>query len=89
VARYCSASQSISDAPERGVTSFAAICPSEKPLYLAITLLDEPQGSAETYGLITAAWNAAGKVIEQTAPPLGVESHAAADRPTISVTLAP
>jgi cell division protein FtsI (penicillin-binding protein 3) len=78
--------------PERGVTSFAAICPSEKPLYLAMTLLDEPQGSAETYGLITAAWNAAavaGQVIEQTAPPLGVESHAAADRPTTSVMLAP
>jgi hypothetical protein len=51
-----------------------------EPRCHVMTLLDEPQGLAETYGLIDAGWNAAvvpGKVIEQTAPLLGVERHAA------------
>jgi hypothetical protein len=43
-----------------------------------MTMFDEPQALHETLGFITAAWNAApvaAKVIERTAPILGVKRH--------------
>ncbi|MHB8884261.1 MAG: peptidoglycan D,D-transpeptidase FtsI family protein [Methylovirgula sp.] len=52
-------------------TTFMATVPSDKPKYLYLTLLDEPQGLPETYGYHTAAWNAGeitGKIIVRTAP---------------------
>ena len=52
-------------------TTFMAIVPADKPKYLYLTLLDEPQGLPETSGYHTAAWNAGeitGKEIERTAP---------------------
>jgi len=55
-------------------TTFMAILPSDKPKYLFLTLLDEPQGLPETGGYHTAAYNAgsvAGKIIERTGPCLG------------------
>ena len=56
-------------------TTFMAILPSDKPKYLFLTLLDEPQGLPETGGYHTAAYNAgsvAGKIIERTGPLLGL-----------------
>lgn len=52
-------------------TTFMALVPADKPKYLYLTLLDEPQGLPETYGYHTAAWNAGvitGQIIERTAP---------------------
>lgn len=57
------------------VTTFASAFPMDDPKYVVITMLDEPQGTAETFGLRTAAWNAApiaGKVIARIGPMLGI-----------------
>jgi cell division protein FtsI (penicillin-binding protein 3) len=59
----------------RVLTTFMAVVPADKPKYLYLTLLDEPQGSAETDGYRTAAWNAGpvtGKIIERTGQLLGL-----------------
>jgi cell division protein FtsI (penicillin-binding protein 3) len=56
-------------------TTFMAIVPADKPKYLYLTLLDEPQGLPETYGFHTAAWNSGvitGKIITRTAPILNL-----------------
>jgi cell division protein FtsI (penicillin-binding protein 3) len=52
-----------------------AIMPADKPKYLYLTLMDEPQGLPETGGYRTAAWNSGsvtGKIIERTGPLLGI-----------------
>jgi cell division protein FtsI (penicillin-binding protein 3) len=57
-------------------TTFMAVLPSDQPQYLLTIIMDEPQGTPETHGLTTAAWNAgaaAGTIIERIAPMLGVE----------------
>ncbi len=62
-------------AKDRVLTTFMAVVPADKPKYLYLTLLDEPQGSAETDGYRTAAWNAGpvtGKIIERTGQLLGL-----------------
>jgi cell division protein FtsI (penicillin-binding protein 3) len=62
-------------AKTRLLTTFMAIVPSDKPRYLFVTLVDEPQALPETYGFATAGWNAGpitGKVIERVAPLLGL-----------------
>jgi len=49
--------------------------PADKPKYLYLTLMDEPQASPESGGYHTAAWNAGpvtGKIIERTGPLLGL-----------------
>ncbi len=59
---------------DRVFTTFTAIWPSDKPKYLFLTVMDEPQGLPETHGFRTAAWNAGavtGKLIERTGPLLG------------------
>lgn len=56
-------------------TTFMAIAPSDKPKYLFLTILDEPQGLPETHGYATAAWNAGaitGKIVERAGPILGL-----------------
>lgn len=66
-------------ASDRVITTFTGIYPADKPKYLLMTIFDEPQALRETFGLNTAAWNAApvaAKVIERTAPILGVERRA-------------
>ena len=48
------------------LTSFTAVLPADKPSYLFLIMLDEPQGLPETHGFATSGWNAAptaGKVI--------------------------
>jgi cell division protein FtsI (penicillin-binding protein 3) len=58
------------------LTDFMAILPADKPRYLLLIMLDEPQPSKETHGYATAGWNAgptAAKVIERIAPLLDIE----------------
>lgn len=57
------------------VSTFAAAFPMDAPRYVVIAMLDAPKGSAESFGLTTAAWTAApvvSKVIARTGPMLGV-----------------
>jgi len=57
-------------AKDRVFTTFMAIAPSDKPRYLFLTLMDEPQALPETQGYRTAAWNSGavtGKIIERVA----------------------
>lgn len=59
---------------DRVFTTFTAVFPSDKPKYLYLTVMDEPQPLPETHGYRTAAWNAGsvtGKLIERTGPLLG------------------
>ena len=47
------------------------IAPADKPRYLFMVILDEPQAVQGTYGFQTAGWNAGpvtGAVIERVAP---------------------
>ncbi|MFD0937360.1 peptidoglycan D,D-transpeptidase FtsI family protein [Methylobacterium trifolii] len=56
-------------------TTFMAAAPMDKPKYLFVTIMDEPQGLPESGGYATAAWNSGvvtGKVIERVAPILGL-----------------
>jgi cell division protein FtsI (penicillin-binding protein 3) len=56
-------------------TTFMAILPADKPKYLFLALMDEPQAVPGTYGYHTAAWNSGevtGKIIERVAPLLGM-----------------
>jgi cell division protein FtsI (penicillin-binding protein 3) len=62
-------------------TTFDAIVPSDKPKYLFLTVMDEPQavpgvdGYPNSYGFHTAAWNSGvvtGKIIQRAAPLLGL-----------------
>ncbi len=58
------------------LTDFMAILPADKPRYLLMIMLDEPQGLPSTHGFATAGWNAgptAAKVIARVAPLLGLE----------------
>ena len=58
------------------LTDFMAILPADKPRYLLLIMLDEPQPLPETHGFATAGWNAgptAAKVIARVAPLLGIE----------------
>jgi cell division protein FtsI (penicillin-binding protein 3) len=67
-------------APDRVIAIFTAVYPADRPKYLLMTMLDDPQGLPETHGFKTADCNAAAiaaKVIEETAPILGVEYRAA------------
>lgn len=57
------------------VSTFAAAFPMDAPRYVVIAMLDEPQGTAASYGQRTAAWTiapAAGRVIARIGPILGV-----------------
>jgi cell division protein FtsI (penicillin-binding protein 3) len=47
----------------------------DEPRYAMVVMLDEPKGTAETFGWRTAGWNAAptfGKVVGRIAPMLGL-----------------
>nr|WP_260927987.1 penicillin-binding protein 2 [Novosphingobium sp. 9] len=57
------------------ISTFAAAFPMDKPRYVVIAMLDEPQGTEMTSFQRTAAWNAApvvGRVIPRIGPLLGV-----------------
>jgi cell division protein FtsI (penicillin-binding protein 3) len=56
-------------------TTFMAVAPADRPRYLFLTLMDEPQGLPETGGYATAAYNAGhvtGRIIERVGPILGL-----------------
>jgi cell division protein FtsI (penicillin-binding protein 3) len=58
---------------DKVLTSFMAVMPSDKPRYLLLTMLDEPEAIPETMGQRTSGWNAApttGYIIERIAPML-------------------
>lgn len=57
------------------VTNFAGVFPIDEPRYVIVVMLDQPQGTAETFGFRTAGWNVApvvSKTISRIAPMLGV-----------------
>jgi len=64
------------------ITTFAAAFPMDKPRYVVIAMMDEPQGTQATSGQRTAAWNAApvvGRVVPRIGPLLGVMPDASRD----------
>lgn len=59
----------------KNLTTFTAVYPMDKPKYVFVTILDEPQPAEGTYGFTTAGWNASpttGNIIQRVAPLLGV-----------------
>ena len=64
------------------VATFAAAFPMDRPRFVVITMLDEPQGTVATSGQRTAAWNAApvvARVVPRIGPLLGVMPDASRD----------
>lgn len=63
------------------IASFAGAFPMDRPRYVTLVMLTEPQGIAETRNAITAGVNAApvtGKLVARIAPMLGVMPRGAA-----------
>jgi cell division protein FtsI (penicillin-binding protein 3) len=57
------------------LNSFTAVLPADKPQYMLLVMLDEPQAVPGTHGYATAGWNAAptaGAIIARIAPLLGI-----------------
>ena len=66
----------------RNVATFAAAFPMDAPRYVVLAMLDSPQGTKETGGWKTAAWNAApvvGRTISRVGAMLGVVPDAQRD----------
>jgi cell division protein FtsI (penicillin-binding protein 3) len=64
------------------VATFAAAFPMDRPRYVIIAMLDEPQGTASSSFQRTAAWNAApivGRLVPRIGPMLGVQPDANRD----------
>lgn len=56
---------------KKNLTAFAGIFPANAPQYTILVILDEPQGTKESWGLRTAAWNAVpttGKILDSILP---------------------
>jgi len=59
----------------KNLNTFTAVYPMDKPKYVFLTIIDEPQAVEGTHGFMTSGWNAApttGNVIERVAPLLSV-----------------
>ncbi len=57
------------------VSTFAAAFPMDRPRFVVIAMLDEPQGTVASSFQRTAAWNAApivGRLVPRIGPQLGV-----------------
>jgi cell division protein FtsI (penicillin-binding protein 3) len=52
------------------VSTFAAVFPMDRPRFVVIAMLDEPKGTADTFGFATAAWTA-GPVIKNVVARIG------------------
>ena len=62
-------------AKNKNLNTFTAVYPMDKPKYLFLTIMDEPQAVEGTYGFATSGWNAApvtGNIIERVGPMLSV-----------------
>lgn len=58
------------------LTDYMAVLPADKPRYLVLVMLDEPQATKDTHGYATAGWNAGpttARVIERVAPLLDIQ----------------
>ncbi|MBQ0012957.1 MAG: penicillin-binding protein 2 [Proteobacteria bacterium] len=56
---------------KRNTTAFIGVFPAEAPQYIILVVLDEPQGTKESWGWRTAAWNAVpttGKILDGILP---------------------
>ena len=56
---------------KRNVTAFVGVFPADAPQYTILIVLDEPQGTKESWGWRTAAWNAVpvtGKILDSILP---------------------
>jgi cell division protein FtsI (penicillin-binding protein 3) len=56
---------------KKNLTAFIGAFPIEAPQYTILVILDEPQGTKETWNLRTAAWNAVpttGKILDSILP---------------------
>jgi cell division protein FtsI (penicillin-binding protein 3) len=59
----------------KNLNTFTAVYPMDKPRYVFLTIIDEPQAVEGTHGFMTSGWNAApitGNIIERVAPMLSV-----------------
>jgi cell division protein FtsI (penicillin-binding protein 3) len=57
------------------ISTFASAFPMDDPKYVIIAMIDDPKGSKETYGLVTAGMVSApiaGKIVQRIGPLLGV-----------------
>jgi cell division protein FtsI (penicillin-binding protein 3) len=57
------------------LNSFTAVLPADKPQFMLLVMLDEPQAVPGTHGYATSGWNAAptaGAIIARIAPLLGI-----------------
>jgi cell division protein FtsI (penicillin-binding protein 3) len=57
------------------LSSFAAAFPIDRPRYVIVVTLDEPEGDAETYGQAHGGWTAApttGRIVSRIGPLLGL-----------------
>ena len=66
------------------LSSFIGAFPIDSPQYVALAILDEPQGNDSTMGFASGGWTAApviGRVIARIAPLLGVAPRKAEDEP--------
>ncbi len=73
---------------ERVFTTFMAVAPADKPRYLFLTLMDEPQGLPETHMSHVAAYNSGavtGRIIERVANILNLPPRL--DLPTLPFPL--
>jgi cell division protein FtsI (penicillin-binding protein 3) len=58
------------------LTDFMAVLPADKPRYVMLIMIDDPQVLPETHGFNTSGWNAVpvgGAVVARIAPLLGIE----------------
>ena len=58
------------------LTDFMAVLPADKPKYVLLIMIDDPQVLPETHGFNTSGWNAVpvgGAVVARIAPLLGIE----------------
>ena len=57
------------------LSTFMAMAPADKPKYLFLVIIDQPQGIPETHNFVTSGWNAApttGNIIERVGPMLDI-----------------
>lgn len=67
---------------DKRLSSFIGAFPMDRPRYVLLVMLDEPQPLPETHGFATSGWNAvptAAKIIARVAPILGVDPEFTAE----------